>query len=66
MFLTVRYGSKSLEFEKGKAAIVLKDKTRLTATIDTLISAISAGELDDQLAQNAKTSAIAKPRTLAS
>jgi hypothetical protein len=54
IFLKVRYGAKAIEFEKGKSAIVLKDKARLIATIETLISAINAGELDEQLAAQAK------------
>jgi hypothetical protein len=54
IFLKVRYGAKAIEFEKGKSAIVLKDKAKLVATLDTLISAINAGELDEQLAAQAK------------
>ena len=45
----MRYGAKPLEFEKGKAAIVLKDKTKLVATIEMLIAAVRAGEFDEQL-----------------
>ena len=49
LYLTVRYGAKPLEFEKGKAAILLKDRTKLVATIEMLIAAVRAGELDEQL-----------------
>jgi hypothetical protein len=62
IFLKVRYGAKAIEFEKGKSAIVLKDKARLIATIETLISAINAGELDEQLAAQAKERPFAKQK----
>ena len=52
VYLTVRYGSKAIEFEKGKSAILIKDKAKLVSTIEMLIEAIRGGELDDQLAQN--------------
>jgi hypothetical protein len=52
--LTVRYGSKAIEFEKGKAAIVVPNKDQLIATIDTVISAVRGGELDEHLDQQAK------------
>ena len=52
VYLKVRYGSKAIEFEKGKSAILIKDKTKLASTIEMLIEAIRGGELDDQLAQN--------------
>jgi hypothetical protein len=53
-YLKVRYGAKAIEFEKGKSAILLKDKSKLVPPIEALIVAINAGELDDQLAQHAK------------
>ena len=53
VYLKVRYGARALEFEKGKPAILVKDKAKLLPTIDTLIAAIQAGELDEQLAQHA-------------
>jgi hypothetical protein len=52
--LTVRYGSKPIEFEKGKAAILLPNKVALVSTLDTVIAAVRAGELDEILAQQAK------------
>ena len=52
--LTVRYGAKAIEFEKGKTAIVVPSKDQLVATLDTVISAVKAGELDEHLAQYAK------------
>ena len=44
--LTVRYGAKLIEFEKGKAAIAVGDKTNLVSVIDAVIAAVNAGELD--------------------
>jgi hypothetical protein len=52
--LTVRYGSEAIEFEKGKTAIAVPNKDQLIATIDTVISAVRAGELDEHLTQQAK------------
>lgn len=48
-FLEVRYGSKSLELAKNKHAIAVGEKSRLTSVIDTVIEAVAAGELDQQL-----------------
>lgn len=47
--LSVRYGPRSLEFQKGKSAIAVGAKDKLSGVIDTLIAAVSAGELDAQL-----------------
>jgi hypothetical protein len=55
--LTVRYGSKPMEFEKGKAAILLPNKGALVSTLDMIIAAVRAGELDEILAQQAKARA---------
>ncbi len=52
--LTVKLGSKRIEFEKGKAAIVVPSIDKLQTTIDTLIKAVRAGELDEQLNQSGK------------
>lgn len=49
--LSVRYGNKVLELEKGKVAIVVGKNDKLIPTIETLISAVNAGELDSHLAQ---------------
>ena len=49
--LSVRYGNKVLELEKGKSAIVVGKSDKLIPTIETLISAVNAGELDSHLAQ---------------
>ena len=53
--LTVRYGAKPIEFEKGKAAITVGKMGKLIPTIETVIAAVEAGELDAVLAQMSKT-----------
>jgi hypothetical protein len=52
--MTMKVGSKRIEFEKGKAAIAVGSLDKLPAVIDTLIKAVRAGELDDQLKQTSK------------
>jgi hypothetical protein len=54
----IRSGWKPIEFEKGKAAIAVPSIERLPSIIDTLITAVRNGELDEQLAQ---ASAQARP-----
>jgi hypothetical protein len=54
----IRSGWKPVEFEKGKAAIAVPSMERLPVIIDTLITAVRNGELDEQLAQ---ASAQARP-----
>ena len=49
LVLTVRYGLKTIEFEKGKAGIAVGAQERLLPTIRTLIAATNAGELDGLL-----------------
>jgi len=49
--LAVRYGNKVIEIEKGKSAIVVGASDKLIPTIETIISAVQAGELDSHLAQ---------------
>jgi hypothetical protein len=46
VLFSVRYGSKPLEFEKGKGAIVLKSVDELLAVLPKLIAAAEAGEFD--------------------
>src|SRR5690348_6711612 len=53
--LTVRYGAKPIEFEKGKAAIAVGKKDKLVPTIETVIAAVEAGELDAVIGQMSKT-----------
>ena len=61
---TIRSGWKPIEFDKGKAAIVVLSQDKLPAIIDTLIAAVRNGELDEHLAQGSK-SGIAKKRKAA-
>jgi hypothetical protein len=49
--LAIRYGNKILELEKGKGAIIVGKPDQLIPTIDKLISAINAGELDIPLSE---------------
>ena len=63
--LTVRYGAKAIEFEKGKTAIVVPSKDQLVATLDTLIEGVKAGELDEHLAQQAKARGVPKSKRAA-
>ena len=50
-------GLKPIEFEKEKSAIVVPPQDKLPTIIDTLITAIRNGELDEQLAQGSKQAA---------
>ncbi|MHC2423310.1 hypothetical protein ACVII1_006314 [Bradyrhizobium elkanii] len=63
--MSVKFGAKPIEFEKGKAGIVVGSKDKLPAVIDALIGAVRAGELDDLFAAAAKTGVIGKPRKAA-
>ena len=53
--LFVRSGLKPIEFEKGKAAIAVPSLDKLPSVIDTLITAVRNGELDEHLAQTKQT-----------
>ncbi|MGF6428344.1 DUF6641 family protein [Bradyrhizobium elkanii] len=53
--MTVKVGSKRIEFEKGKAAIAVGSLEKLPGLIDSLIKAIRAGELDGQLSEASKS-----------
>src|SRR3974390_889893 len=52
--LTIRVAQKPIEFEKGKAGIAVPSVDKLSSIVDTLITAIRGGELDEQLAQASK------------
>ena len=54
VFMTVRFGGRPVEFEKGKAAVAVASKEKLPAVIDTLTAAARAGELDEILTQASK------------
>jgi len=46
VLLTVRYGNKLIEFEKGKIAIELSSKTELEPTLQSIKKAVDNGEFD--------------------
>jgi hypothetical protein len=52
--LCLYYGTKPIEFEKGKPAIAVPSRDKLPALIDTLIAAAKAGELDELVARAGK------------
>ena len=58
--LTVRYGAKPIEFEKGNAAIAVGKVEKLKPVLETVIAAVRAGELDGVLAQMSKTAVLTK------
>src|ERR1700730_5835230 len=63
--MSIKFGAKPIEFEKGKAGIAVASKDKLPTVIDTLIAAVRAGDLDDLFNQDAKTGAIGKARKAA-
>lgn len=63
IIMSVKFGSKPIEFEKGKAGIVVPSKDKLPAVIDTLITAVRAGELDDHFTQASKSRPVLKRRS---
>jgi hypothetical protein len=52
--VSIKFGAKPIEFEKGKAGIVVPSKEKLPTVINTLIEAVRAGELDDLFAHASK------------
>ncbi|MFY9957234.1 DUF6641 family protein [Bradyrhizobium sp.] len=60
--LFVRSGLKPIEFEKGKAAISVPSLDKLPSVIDTLITAVRNGELDEQLVQGSKVGMVKKTK----
>ena len=63
--MSVKFGAKPIEFEKDRVGIVVPSKDKLPAVIDTLITAVRAGELDELFNQAAKTGSIGKARKAA-
>jgi hypothetical protein len=45
----VRYGSKVLELSKGKSAVEVANPEDLIKTLETVRSAVEAGDLDPQI-----------------
>ena len=58
----IRSGWKPIEFERGKAAIAVPSLDKLPSIIDTLITAVRNGELDEQLAQATKQATPPRPK----
>ena len=63
--LTVRYGFKTIEFEKGKAGIAVASKEKLLGVIDTMMAAVRAGELDAMLEQQGVARGVPKAKRAA-
>jgi hypothetical protein len=63
--LTVRYGARVIEFTPGKAAIAVGKKEKLIPTIETVIAAVEAGELDGVLATMSKSAVLTKGKKAA-
>ena len=63
--MSVYYGTKPIEFEKGKAGIAVASKEKLAGLIDTLIGAAKAGELDGLMAASGKPVGTPKTRKAA-
>lgn len=52
--MSIKFGAKPIEFEKGKAGIAVPSKDKLPTVINTLIEAVRAGELDELFAAASK------------
>jgi hypothetical protein len=63
--LTVRYGARVIEFAPGKAAIAVGRKEKLISTLETVIAAVEAGELDAVLATMSKSAVMTKGKRAA-
>ena len=63
--MSIRFGGRPVEFEKGKSAVSVPSKEKLPAVITTLIEAVRAGELDDILAQASRGRGFLKTRKAA-
>lgn len=53
--LTLKYGAKTLEIIKGKNAVETADMDDLIATLEVIKTAVTAGELDEQIDQASRT-----------
>ena len=52
--ITIRYGSKPIEFAKGKNAIELASEEQVAATLHKVKEAVQAGEFDELLEKHAQ------------
>lgn len=65
LFMSIRFGGRPVEFERGKSAVSVSSMDKLPTVITTLIEAVRAGELDDVLAQASKGRGFQKARKAA-
>lgn len=63
--MSIKFGSRPVEFEKGKVGIMVQTKEKVTGVIDTLIAAVRTGELDEHLNHAAKTRTVGKVKRAA-
>jgi hypothetical protein len=54
LVMSVYHGTKPVEFEKGKAGVAVPSKEKLPTLIETLITAVRNGELDEVLTNASK------------
>jgi hypothetical protein len=47
--LNVRYGARAIEFSKGKSTVEIASSSDLIPTLETILKAVEAGELDQQI-----------------
>jgi hypothetical protein len=60
IYLSIRYGQKTIEFEKGKAAIAIPSKDAIDGVLDVLIAAVRSGEFDEALSAMSKARKVRK------
>ena len=65
LVMSVFYGAKPIEFEKGKAGIAVASRDKLPALVDALVGAAKAGELDELMARMGKPVGAPKSRKAA-
>ena len=63
VLLTVRYGARAIEFQKGKDAIEVASVDVLPAMLQTVRHAVADGELDELLAKYAEYGRSVRKRT---
>jgi hypothetical protein len=56
VLLTVRYGARAIEFQKGKDAIEVESMEALPASLRSVREAVAECELDELLVKNAEYS----------
>jgi hypothetical protein len=60
LFMSIRFGGRPVEFEKGKSAVSVPSMDKLPAVITTLIEAVRGGQLDNVPAHPSKDPACRK------